>query len=256
MPARHPDHERDAGGDPAVLAEKSALRREVWGAMKTAKVTRFPGADGRIPNFAGAERAADRLRSSEEWQRAATVKANPDSPQLPVRSLALKDGKTLYMAVPRLASERPFIALDPSVLSAPLRQAVSIAGAAKYGQPVRLDEMEPVELVVAGCVAVSHDGARLGKGGGFSDLEFALAWEAGLIDESTIVATTVHDVQVVDDRRIPMTEHDFRLDLIATPTQVIRCHRPPGARRGIGIRWDELTAEKISSIPVLSRLGH
>ena len=29
---------------------------------------------------------------------AATVQANPDSPQLPVRQRALEDGKTVYMA--------------------------------------------------------------------------------------------------------------------------------------------------------------
>jgi hypothetical protein len=46
-------------------------------------VARFPGAAGRIPNFAGAEAAAERLRLTPEWQRATTVKANPDSAQMP-----------------------------------------------------------------------------------------------------------------------------------------------------------------------------
>ncbi len=85
---------------------------------------------GRIPNFVGAEQAAERLRECAEWRRAQTVKSNPDSPQLPVRQRALQDGKTLYMAVPRLASERPFLALDPAALPVPPRQAVSIGGAA------------------------------------------------------------------------------------------------------------------------------
>lgn len=59
--ARHaPEHERDAGGDPAVLAAKSELRREVWNALQTARAARFPGADGRIPKFVGAERAGYR----------------------------------------------------------------------------------------------------------------------------------------------------------------------------------------------------
>ena len=39
-------------------------------------------------------------------------------------------------------------------------------------------ELAPVDLVVTGCVAVGVDGARLGKGGGFADLEFALATAA------------------------------------------------------------------------------
>ncbi|HEX6237528.1 MAG TPA: hypothetical protein VFZ68_10055, partial [Acidimicrobiales bacterium] len=101
-------HDHDAGGDAAVLDAKAALREEVWAALAVPGVSRFPGPDGRIPNFVGAEAAAERLRGLEQWQRAATVKANPDSPQLPVRQRALEDGKTVFMAVPRLAGDVPF----------------------------------------------------------------------------------------------------------------------------------------------------
>jgi 5-formyltetrahydrofolate cyclo-ligase len=41
-------------------------------------------------------------------------------------------------------------------------------------------------------VAVNRQGARVGKGGGFSDLEFALLVEVGLIGKHTVLATTVH----------------------------------------------------------------
>ena len=80
-----PRHDRDAGGPADVLAAKAALRQEVWSAMRAAKVARFPGAAGRIPNFTGAEAAAERLRATSAWQAAGTLKANPDSAQLPVR---------------------------------------------------------------------------------------------------------------------------------------------------------------------------
>src|ERR1700728_3071716 len=123
-----PRHDRDAGGPADVLAAKAALRQEVWSAMRAAKVARFPGAAGRIPNFTGAEAAAERLRAMPEWQAAATVKANPDSAQWPVRQRALEDGKTVYMAVPRLAGQEPFFALDPDQLSEPARKAASISG--------------------------------------------------------------------------------------------------------------------------------
>src|ERR1700684_1852306 len=103
MPRSAPRHDRDAGGPADVLAAKAALREDVWEALRAAKVARFPGAAGRIPNFTGAEAAAERLRDLPAWKNAATVKANPDSPQLRVRQRALEDGKTLYMAVPRLA---------------------------------------------------------------------------------------------------------------------------------------------------------
>jgi 5-formyltetrahydrofolate cyclo-ligase len=226
----------------------------VWSALQRAKAARFPGAEGRIPNFTGAEAAAERLRDAPEWKQAATLKANPDSPQLPVRQRALEDGKTVYMAAPRLAADKPFVALDPDALTVAPRQAASITGAARHGRPVDLDDLRPVDVVITGCVAVSSDGARLGKGGGFSDLEYALAWEAGLIGPATVIATTVHPLQILEEDRIPVTGHDFGLDLIVTPERLIRCRRRGSRRPRPSIRWDELTEEKIQSIPLLRRL--
>jgi 5-formyltetrahydrofolate cyclo-ligase len=215
---------------------------------------RFPAPENRIPNFVGAEAAAELLRSTGEWLRAATVKANPDSPQLPVRQRALEDGKTVFMAVPRLAEEKPFFLLDPARLDVKPRAAASIKGAGVHGVPIDVEDLEPVDLVVTGCVAVDATGARLGKGGGFSDLEHALASEAGLIGPSTVVVTTVHEAQVLEAGRIPMTSHDFRLDLIVTPERVIRCRHPKRRTHEPGVRWDELTEAKIASIPLLRRL--
>jgi 5-formyltetrahydrofolate cyclo-ligase len=95
---------------------KDAVREWVWTLLERERVARFPGARGRIPNFAGAPAAAARLASLPAWRAARVVKSNPDTPQLPVRARALADGKLLYMAVPRLADERPFILLDPGRL--------------------------------------------------------------------------------------------------------------------------------------------
>jgi 5-formyltetrahydrofolate cyclo-ligase len=172
-----------------------------------------------------------------------------------VRQRALEDGKTVFMAVPRLAGPEPFFRLDPESLPVSARQAASIKGASRHGRLVALDELQPVDLAVVGCVAVSADGARLGKGGGFSDLEYALAREAGLIDAHTVMATTVHERQVLANGRIPVTGHDFRLDLIVTPERVIECRQGRRHRRSDGaIRWEELTEEKIAAIPVLRAL--
>src|ERR1700722_19603658 len=144
MPRAVPRHDRDAGGPAEVLAAKAALRQEVWSAMREARVARFPGAAGRIPNFTGAEAAADRLRGLPAGQAAGTVKANPDSAQWPVRQRALEDGKTVYMAVPRLAEPEPFFLLDPDHLDQPPRKAASISGASRSARRVTLDELTPV----------------------------------------------------------------------------------------------------------------
>src|SRR5215469_719141 len=249
-----PRHDHDAGGPADVLAAKAALRQEVWSAMQAAKVARFPGAPGRIPNFTGAEKASERLRALPAWTHALTLKANPDSAQLPVRQRALEDGKTVYMAVPRLAEPEPFFALDPDHLDQPPRKAASISGASRSARRVRLDELTPVDLVVMGSVAAAEDGARLGKGGGFADLEFALATAAGLIGPHTVTVTTVHEIQVVPAGAIPLTGHDVPVDLVVTPERVIDCRSVRGPRPSAGLAWDDLTEEKIASIPLLSAL--
>jgi 5-formyltetrahydrofolate cyclo-ligase len=252
MARRAPRHDRDAGGQADLLAAKAALRQEIWSAMRAAKVARFPGAAGRIPNFTGAEAAAERLRGTPAWEAAGTLKANPDSAQLPVRQRALEDGKTVYMAVPRLAGPEPFFALDPGDLREPPRKAASISGAARSARRVKLAELSPVDLVVMGAVAAGQDGARLGKGGGFADLEFALASAAGLIGQRTLCVTTVHEIQVLPAGTIPMTGHDVPVDLIITPERVIDCRQGDGPRPTAGICWDDLTEEKIAAIPLLS----
>jgi 5-formyltetrahydrofolate cyclo-ligase len=247
-----PRHDRDAGGPAEVLAAKAELREEVWSAMRAAKVARFPGAAGRIPNFTGAEAAAERLRGTAEWRAARTLKANPDAAQWPVRQRALEDGKTVYMAVPRLAGAEPFFALDPDHLREPPRKAASISGAARSARRVSLAGLAPVDLVVMGCVAAGQDGARLGKGGGFADLEFALASAAGLIGPHTVCVTTVHELQLRPAGAIPLTGHDVPVDLIVTPERVIDCRTGRGPRAAAGICWDDLTDEKIAAIPLLA----
>jgi 5-formyltetrahydrofolate cyclo-ligase len=227
---------------------KQAVRERVWALLERKRVARFPGAKGRVPNFAGASEAAARLASLPEWRAARVVKSNPDAPQLPVRARALGDGKLLYMAVPRLTDERPFVLLDPARLEVPPRRAASINGSARAGRRIRVADVEPVDLVVCGSVAVNRQGARVGKGGGFSDLEFALLVEAGLIGPDTVVATTVHPLQVLDEA-LPETDHDFRLDLIVAGEEVITCRR---TRRPPGILWEHLDAAKVAAIPALA----
>jgi 5-formyltetrahydrofolate cyclo-ligase len=246
-------HDRDAGGPPELLRRKAALREQVWDAMSVKGIARFPSPTNRIPNFVGAEGAARALAETDEWQRARTLKANPDSPQLPVRVRALQDGKLVYMAVPRLAEAEPFFVLDPDHLADPPARAASIKGAGRSARTTTIEAMTPVDLVVAGCVAVDEQGARLGKGGGFSDLEFALAAAAGLVDARTVVVTTVHDVQVLDAGTIPTVAHDIHVDLVVTPTRTLRCARPKRYELP-RLDWNDLTAEKIAAIPVLGRL--
>jgi 5-formyltetrahydrofolate cyclo-ligase len=230
--------------------DKQARREAVWDDLEDSGEARFPfPPHGRIPNVAGAREAADRLASQPEFENAETIKINPDSPQRPVRKRALSAGKTLYMAVPRLADEKCFLELDPARID-DVDNATTISGADEEGVQVPPDEVAPIDLVVSGSVAVSEDAGRIGKGEGYSDLEYAILLELGLLDHETPVATTVHERQVFAES-FPTDAHDVSMDLVATPERVLR---PERGHKPAGIDWGALTDERLAEIPVLERL--
>ncbi|WP_436902850.1 5-formyltetrahydrofolate cyclo-ligase [Halovenus halobia] len=229
--------------------DKQALRERVWDELEDSGEARFPfPPHNRIPNFAGAAEAADRLVDSEAWQAAETIKANPDAPQLPVRRAALRQGKTLYMAVPRLRDENCFLELDPAKIE-DIQHATTVGGSAEVGVPVGPEEMPEIDLVVSGSVAVTEAGERVGKGEGYSDLEFAVLREFGLVDDSTATATTVHELQVVDEE-IPTGGHDVPMELVVTPERTIEAAT---GEKPLGIDWEQ-AGERVEEIPVLDQL--
>jgi 5-formyltetrahydrofolate cyclo-ligase len=230
------------------MATKEELRERVWSLLEKNKVARFPGARGRIPNFVGAEACAGSLAAQAYWQRAAVLKVNPDSPQRAIRHKALSEGKIVYMPVPRLRDEEPFLELDPKKLKCSPYVASSIKGAAQYGRLVTLDQVRPIDLIVCGSVAVNREGARVGKGGGYSDLEFALLTESKKLSARTPIVTSVHRLQIVDEE-IPMFAHDIPLNVIVTAEEIIDVNRP--AAKPKGIYWNMLDAEKLESVPLL-----
>jgi 5-formyltetrahydrofolate cyclo-ligase len=228
---------------------KQAIRERVWSRLEAAGVVE-PGVAGYIPDFRGSDQAAERLATLPVWQRAHVIKAVPDRAQLPVRILALEAGKLLYMAVPKLAEAKPFYLLDPQQLTATPTEAADRTIAARTAPLVDVSEMQPIDLIVVGSVAVNNHGARLGKGAGYSDIEFGLLAEAGLISERTTIVTTVPELQVLD-KELPEQDHDFRVDLIVTPERVIQCDTP---KRPAGLNWRTLSKEQVAAIPTLARM--
>lgn len=237
---------------PPPTDPKQRVREDVWDHLEDAGIARFPfPPHGRIPNFDGARDAAERLASLPEWQDAAAIKANPDSPQLPARRNALHMGKTLYMAVPRLRDEDCFVELDPADVG-DLDAAPTVSHMDDHGVRVGPDELPPIDCILSGSVAVATDGTRIGKGEGFSDLEYAVLRELGAVDDATPVVTTIHDGQVVDPVDAPAADsHDVLVDVIVTPNQTIRT----GARGKLqGVDWNALSDEQLAEMPVLQRL--
>ena len=235
---------------PEIDVRKAQIRERVWEALEESGVARFPKPiRGRIPNFEGAAEAARLLSQVDEFSSAKTIKVNPDSPQRPVRLLALSSGKKLIVPTPRLVAG--FLLLDPKSIPRGLHSLAStIAGAQQLGESVSLASLPKVDLVVAGSVAVDRQGNRLGKGGGYSEIEYAVLAELGRVDDGTPIATTVHELQIVGE--VPVDAFDLQVDMVFTPKRVIRT--TGDGRRPSGILWNLMNSEKVKSIPILQEL--
>ncbi|WIA34178.1 hypothetical protein OEZ86_012536 [Tetradesmus obliquus] len=237
-------------------AWKWAIRKKMWDYMEENDIARFPRpVHHRIPNFVDAEKAAARLAQLPEFKAAAVVKVNPDTPQKMVRFEVLSSGKTLLTPQPRLRTGFFSTLTAASFESNAIMEACTSAGVAKYGSPVGLQQQGlKVDMIVVGSSAVSRNGARLGKGEGFAELEYGILRWMGAIDENTPVVCTIHDCQLLEEEIDPaqMLEHDVPVDIIVTPTQVIRTNS--GLPKPAGILWHKLSPQKLAQIRVLQRL--
>jgi 5-formyltetrahydrofolate cyclo-ligase len=250
MSDTHDDKARWAGRN----SEKDALRDEIWGTLEDTAVNVGP-VWSRIPNFAGADLAAWNLAQLPEWNAARVVKCNPDPPQIPVRLRALHEGKIVYAPVPELVEGFPFVRLDPAKLAAKGVEFETVApsqGFLVHGDPVAFEDMELLDFIVVGCVAVTRAGGRTGKGGGFADLELGIFRELGKVAPAAPIATTVHSSQVVDDRRLPMMGHDSALNYIATEIELIDTETP--YTQPAGVDWERVQPDQYENIPFLKDL--
>ena len=233
---------------------KDVVRRDIWGQLVAAGVNVGPSYD-RIPNFVGADVAAQRLSELDAWKRARTIKCNPDPPQIPVRLRALYDGKLLFAPVPYLTRGFPYLRIDPDRLVAKgvdFETAATAQGFVEHGEPLGFEDMEALDFCVVGCVAVTRSGGRTGKGAGFADLEHGIFRQLGLTNADTPIATTVHSLQVVEDARVVIEPHDNALTYIATEFELMST----GARQAEkgGVDWPRVREDQFRDIPFLAEL--
>lgn len=228
--------------------EKARARQRVWDRLEREGIARFPfPPHGRIPNFAGAREAAERLMAHPWLAKARRIKVNPDAPQRPVRELALERGITVYLPTPRLRAG--FLCLDPARIPETKRaEAASLSRGRRFAREVALDDLPELDAIVVGSVAVTRRGARCGKGEGYADLEYGILRALG--HPRVPVATTVHPVQIVPRLRREPT--DLPLSLVVTPEETHRVKRP--ARGPDGIDWARLSPDDLEAMPVLEDL--
>ncbi len=189
------------------------MRERIWKMMVQEGIAAPPfPPDGRIPNFWGSDRAAKNLDEIPEYKDAKVILAAPDYVLFHARLKCLKDRKTLLMATPRL--KEGYLLLDPELVKNKEENSATIAGAYRFG--TKTPNAIHVDFVIEGCVAVDRSGNRLGKGGGYGDLEIS---RARRLNQGVKVAVICSSQQVLE--RVPTEESDEPIDYIVTESGVI-----------------------------------
>ena len=195
--------------------KKESVRAMIWSLMEKNNIS-ITSSHGRIPNFHGSIKASNLLQNTMEWKNSNTIFVSPDTAQQTVRKNVLMDGKDLIMATPKLL--HGYIKLKPSQTKGIEEEASTIKGAFKHGHLI--NSLPNIDMVVEGSVAVDMYGGRLGKGGGYGDMEISYLKKNKLIKPDTPIVTTIHEIQIIEN--IPSESHDEKINMIVTPKRVLR----------------------------------
>jgi 5-formyltetrahydrofolate cyclo-ligase len=117
------------------MKDKELLREKIWNHLTINKLTAGGICTGRIPKFKGAMKAAVMLKNTPEWAESQIIFCSPDSAQMKVREYALRDGKDLIMASPKLKSG--YLKISPEDACHRESEASTIKGAFKIAQKIK-----------------------------------------------------------------------------------------------------------------------
>ena len=226
---------------------KEQIRREVMLKLRESRLTLFPFLpERRIPNFKGADAAAEHLFEFDEIRNARLIKCNPDSAQVPFRERALSRGIDLLIATPRLTDG--FMYFNAAEIGTDAHRAARKGNFEAFSSRIALGELPQPDAVVVGAVAVDTRGRRCGKGHGYADLECGILIQMGL--EPCPIFSSVHDCQVVPT--IPSDDSDLVLSGVGTPTRSFRTHS--GETPWPTLDWTKLDEAQLSAMPLLVEL--
>lgn len=202
-----------------LLTRRERLRQRIWLTMRDTGVLSFPlDAFGRIPNFIGAEQAAELLAAQPEFENARCIFVAPDHVLRRLRELVLERGKVLAVALPLRWRRKGQTWLLQITERCAIKAATSVDNFLRYGQPLAT----PIDLVVVGSVVVDRQGHRLSPHRGLGDPELQRLGESGWLKDDALFATVVHPLQFADDLAKWVTDADEPVHLIVTPDEVVR----------------------------------
>jgi len=207
-----------------------------------------------IADFQGSSDATTRFTALPCYKEAKFIFITPDNCLEELRLKTLMDGKTFLVTT--YSIRRGFWILDPAKIpESRYEYACTLDGMEKVAQQVSLSDllnMSPkIDLMITGTGAINTEGIRYGKGHGFFDLEWAMLFTLGLVDNNTTTVAMVHDCQVLTQELHP-AEFDTVCDIVVTPTRVIEVNWAPKPQ--CGILWNLLEKNMLEDIPPLREL--
>lgn len=235
--------------------EANAVRVQIWENLrKVAKPdSRFSFDFAEfITDYEGSEDGARRLVQQPFYRKADVVFVTPDNNLEYLRQLILEDRKTLVMT--NYSISRGFFLIEPGAVPEGKEELAStLDGVARFWKHQTLAQLREsvghIDLLVTGGSAINLRGIRFGKGHGYFDLEWAMLYSNGLVDDRSVIAAACHDCQVVDVDT-DVQPYDTAIDYIVTPTRVIEStHQYP--RPKDGIYWSLLDGDMLGRIPPL-----
>lgn len=236
---------------------KSAVRKRVWQELDRVAVP-----DSRfhrnylefIPDFEGSDQAIAQLIAHRFYKKATVLFVTPDNCLENLRLQALRDGKKLIVTTE--AGQRGLLILDPQNINAEdYRYAACLDGQERVGRSITLEQIKSsikrLDLVVTGASVINQQGIRFGKGHGYFDVEWAIFYSIGVVDQTTPVFAVVHDCQVVDGELEP-DEFDTAMDAIFTPAKTLEIS---GAQKPtVGVIWEKLKPGRSEENPILREI--
>lgn len=240
-----------------VESHKSLIRNKVWSQLRHVAIpdSRFHhDYSSFIADFQGSSTATDLLVSLPAYKHAQIVFIAPDNCIQELRYRALQDGKTVLVTT--YGIRRGFWILDPrEIHQARWEMASTLDGMEKIGRHITLAEITalplPLGLMVTGTGAINHQGLRFGKGHGFFDLEWAMLYTIGMVNEDTQTIAVVHECQVLNEE-LRGEVWDTGCDFVVTNKRIIEVQN--ASKPSCGILWAKLEDGMLEDIEPLKEL--
>ena len=241
--------------DPARVRSKDQVRKDGMEGDGSRGGLAIPGRRGTDPQLR--RRQAGRRAA----RRAPTLEARPDDQGEPGFAADARaadragggqdadDGRAPAARRAPVPATRP----EGAECAEQIREAATIKGALQHGRVVAEEELPEIDMVLCGSVAVNLTGARIGKGGGYSDLEYGLLIDGRPDrrphDRRHDRAPDPDPARAPDDDRARPA-----VDLVATPRAAIEVERHTTGRAGSC--GTTCSRPQIREIPILERMGY